>query len=229
MKISVVIAGGGSGKRMQSHENKLFIEIGGTAILAMTTAVFESTEIVDEIIITVPADEIERTKALMRQHSFKKVAHVVAGGHTRQASVFNGLQKISTDTNIVVIHDGARPFVTKEIIITAVNEIKICKAVVVGMPVKDTIKAVNEGGFVTNTLDRNLLWQAQTPQVFDAALIKKAHSRAQKIGLTATDDSHLVERLGESVKMIQGSYKNIKITTPDDIKTAEAILLSKKH
>ena len=228
MKISAIIAGGGSGKRMQSQENKLFIEIGGTAILAMTTAVFESAEIINEIIITVPAEDIERTKNLIKQYSFKKVTQVIAGGPARQASVFNGLQAVSADTDTVVIHDGARPFVTEEIIARAIDVTKTCKAAVVGMPVKDTIKTVNGDGFIASTMDRNLLWQAQTPQVFDAALIKDAYAKAQKSGFQATDDSSLVERLGESVKMIPGSYENIKITTPEDIITAEAILRSKK-
>jgi 2-C-methyl-D-erythritol 4-phosphate cytidylyltransferase len=229
MKITAIIAGGGSGKRMGSQDNKLFVEIAGTALLALTVKTFDSAEMIDEIIIAVPADEIERTKTLIMKQSFKKVSHVIAGGQTRQASVFNGLQSVSADTDVVVIHDGARPFVTKEIIARAVDSLKACKAAVVGMPVKDTIKTVNESGFIINTLNRNLLWQAQTPQVFDAQLIKEAYRLAQKDGFQATDDSSLVERLGERVKMIQGSYDNIKITTPEDIITAEAILRSKKQ
>lgn len=228
MKVSAIIAGGGSGKRMQSQENKLFIEIGPMPILAMTVAVFESTDLIDEIVITVPADEIGRANDLVKKHAFRKVSRVIAGGPTRQASVFNGLQAMSADTDIVAIHDGARPFVSREIIAMAVKEAKACGAAIVGVPVKDTIKTVDQKGLVTKTLDREFLWHAQTPQVFDAALIKEAHERAGKIGLEATDDSGLVERLGGSVRIVQGSYENIKITTPEDIRTAEAILLSRK-
>ena len=150
------------------------------------------------------------------------------GGQTRQDSVYNGLQAISHDSDIVLIHDGARPFVTKEMIVRAVNEIKTCGAVIVAMPVKDTIKTVGEDGFVMNTLDRELLWQVQTPQIFKKDLIIEAHERAKRLSLQATDDSRLVERLGEKVKVIRGSYENIKITTPEDIKIAEEILRSKQ-
>ncbi len=228
MKVSAIIAGGGSGKRMLSQENKLFIKIGGMPVLAMTLSVFEATEIIDEIILVVPSDEIDRARDLVDGHSFRKVAKIVAGGATRQGSVSNGLDAMSRDADIAVIHDGARPFVTREIIVRAVNEIKSGHAVVVGMPVKDTVKTIDDGGFVTKTLDRQYLWNAQTPQVFKASEIRQAHARAGKIGLEATDDSKLVERLGGTVRMIQGSYENIKITTPEDIRTAEAILLSKK-
>lgn len=228
MKVSAIIAGGGSGKRMQSRDNKLFIEIGAMPILAMTVAVFESADLIDEIVITVPADEIGRANDLVKKHAFRKVSRVIAGGLTRQASVSNGLQAMSADTDIVAIHDGARPFITREIIAMAVKEAKACGAAIVGVPAKDTIKTVDEKGLVIKTLDREFLWHAQTPQVFDAALIKEAHERAGKIGLESTDDSGLVERLGGSVRIVQGSYENIKITTPEDIRTAEAILLSRK-
>lgn len=228
MKISAVIAGGGTGKRMGAGKNKLFMEIGGTPLLALTAKVFDSVEMIDEMIIAVPADEIEMTRVLLAGHLLKKTFKVISGGPTRQDSVFNGLQSVSADTDIVVIHDGARPFVTKEIISRAVDAAKTYKAVVVAVPVKDTIKIVDEGGFITSTTDRALLWQAQTPQVFDVGLIKGAYSNAMKTGFKATDDSSLVERLGESVRIIQGSYENIKITTPEDIITAEAILRSKK-
>ncbi len=228
MKTTAIIAGGGSGKRMLSQGNKLFIEIGGIPVLAMTAAVFGSAEIIDEIVIVVPSDEMERTKAVVKSSSLKKVTNIVAGGPTRQASVSNGLAAMAPDADIAVIHDAARPFITREIIVRAVNEIKTCRAVIVGVPVKDTIKTLDDKGFISNTLDREFLWQAQTPQVFDAALIKEAHDRARKTGFEATDDSRLVERFGEKVKMIQGSYENIKITTPEDIKIAEAILRSRK-
>lgn len=228
MKIAAVIAGGGRGKRMGSKENKLFIEIGGTPLLLLTIKVFDSVDIIDEMVITVPADEIERTKALIEKHAAGKVARVIAGGPTRQSSVSNGIQALAPDTDIVVIHDGARPFITKEIIMRAVGSLEGCKAVVVGMPVKDTIKTVDSSEVVVNTIDRNLLWQAQTPQVFDAELIKNAYVLAQKSGFEATDDASLVERTGERVKMIRGSYENIKVTTPEDIIIAEAILRSKR-
>ncbi len=228
MKVSAVIAAGGIGKRMHIQENKLFIELLGRPVLSLTVSVFESTELIDEIVLVVPPDEMDRTLSLVKKAGFKKIKNVVSGGQMRQDSVYNGLQAISHDSDIVLIHDGARPFVTKEMIVRAVNEIKTCSAVIVAMPVKDTIKTVGEDGFVMNTLDRELLWQVQTPQVFKKDLIIEAHERAKKVSLQATDDSRLVERLGEKVKVIRGSYENIKITTPEDIKIAEEILRSRQ-
>lgn len=228
MKTTAIIAAGGIGKRMHIHENKLFIELLGRPVLSVTVSVFESTELIDEIVLVVPPDEMDRTMSLVKKAGFKKIKNVVSGGQTRQDSVYNGLQAISHDSDIVLIHDGARPFVTKEMIVRAVNEIKTCSAVIVAMPVKDTIKTVGEDGFVMNTLDRELLWQVQTPQVFKKDLIIEAHERAKRLSLQATDDSRLVERLGEKVKVIRGSYENIKITTPEDIKIAEEILRSRQ-
>ena len=228
MKTSAIIAAGGSGSRMKTDEGKLFLELCGTPILLLTLAVFDSCDIIDEIILPVPLDEIERTKQLVERAGFKKVRHIIQGGSTRQASVYNGLQVVSADSDIVVIHDGARPFVSREIILDAVSETRAHKAVIVGMPVKDTIKTVTDDRLVSNTLDREILWQVQTPQVFEAALIKEAYERAVKLGISATDDARLVERLGEKVKMITGSYENIKITTPGDLKIGEAILKSRQ-
>jgi len=228
MKTTAIIAAGGIGKRMHIQENKLFIELLGRPVLSVTVSVFESTELLDEIVLVVPPDEMDRTLSLVKKAGFKKIKNVVSGGQTRQDSVYNGLQAISHDSDIVLIHDGARPFVTKEMIVRAVNEIKTCGAVIVAMPVKDTIKTVGEDGFVMNTLDRELLWQVQTPQVFKKDLIIEAHERAKRLSLQATDDSRLVERLGEKVKVIRGSYENIKITTSEDIKIAEEILRSRR-
>ena len=228
MKTSAIIAAGGSGSRMKTDEGKLFIELCGTPIILLTLAVFDSCDIIDEIILPVPLDEIERTKQLVERAGLKKVRHIIQGGSTRQASVYNGLQVVSSDSDIVVIHDGARPFVSREIILDAVSETRAHKAVIVGMPVKDTIKTVTDDRLVSNTLDREILWQVQTPQVFEAPLIKEAYERAFKLGFSATDDARLVERLGEKVKMIQGSYENIKITTPEDLKIGEAILKSRQ-
>lgn len=228
MKVTAIIAAGGSGARMKDPGGKLFIELCGDPILALTIGAVGSSEIVDDIILTVPLDQIERVKTLVEKYSFKKVRHIIEGGATRQDSVYNGIQVVSPDTDILIVHDGARPFITKEIILEAVSETRAYKAVIVGMPVKDTIKTVKDDRLVTNTLDRELLWQVQTPQVFDLALIKEAYERAKRMGIKATDDARLVERLGEPVKMIQGSYENIKITTPEDITIAEAILRSRQ-
>ena len=228
MKTSAIIAAGGSGSRMKTDEGKLFIELRGIPIILLTLSIFDSFDIIDEIILPVPLDEIGRTKQMVERAGLKKVRHIIRGGETRQASVYNGLQVVSSDSEIIVIHDGARPFVSREIILDAVSETRAYKAVIVGMPAKDTIKTVTDDRLVSNTLDREFLWQVQTPQVFEAGLIKEAYERANKLGFSATDDARLVERLGERVKMITGSYENIKITTPEDLKIGEAILKSRQ-
>ena len=227
MKTSAIIAAGGSGSRMKTEEGKLFLELKGVPILLLALSIFDSCDIIDEIIVPVPPDDIERVKQLVERAALKKVRHIIQGGATRQASVYNGLQVVSQDSDIIIIHDGARPFVSREMILDAVSQIRAHTAVIVGMPVKDTIKSVNDERLVSNTLDRELLWQVQTPQVFEAALIKEAYQRAEKLGIRATDDAGLVERLGEKVKMISGSYENIKITTQEDLILGEAILNSR--
>ncbi|MCX5748998.1 MAG: 2-C-methyl-D-erythritol 4-phosphate cytidylyltransferase [Candidatus Saganbacteria bacterium] len=228
MKTTAIIAAGGLGTRMRSPDGKLFIEICGKPVLGLTIKAFENSEIIDDIILVVALDEIEKARKLKEREGYKKIRHIIQGGASRQASVYNGLQVVSDDTDIVVIHDGARPFVTKEIILEAVSETRAHRAVIVGVPVKDTIKTVKDDRLVSNTLDREILWQVQTPQVFDFKLIKEAYERANRLDIQATDDARLVERLGEKVKMISGSYDNIKITTPEDLMIAEAILRSKQ-
>ncbi len=229
MKTSAIIAAGGSGKRMKTEDGKLFLELGGFPILLLTLSVFDNCDIINEIILPVPLDEIQKAKELTERAGLKKVRHIIQGGATRQASVYNGLKVVSSDADIIMIHDGARPFVSREMILDAVSETRAHRAVIVGMPVKDTIKLVNDERLVSNTLDRDLLWQVQTPQVFEASLIKEAYERAEKLGITATDDARLVERLGEKVKMINGSYENIKITTKEDLILGEAILSSRQR
>ena len=222
MKVTAVIPAAGSGKRM--HTKKQFLEISGTPVLAITVSVFEECQSIDEIIVAATREDLERTREILKD--FKKVKSVVEGGDERQDSVYNCISTISkeSDDDLVVIHDAARPLVTKEMITSAVIEAKVSKAVVVGVPSKDTVKTVSEDNKIMETLDRKSIWLVQTPQVFSMQLIKQAYERAQKLNYRATDDSKLVERLGNTVKIIMGSYENIKITTNEDIVMAEAIL-----
>ena len=222
MKVTAVIPAAGSGKR--TGAKKQFLEILGKPIIFMTASVFEDCQAIDDIIIVVGRDDIELTKSILKD--FKKIKDVVAGGEERQDSVLSGIEAIvpESDDDIVVIHDGARPLITKELISSAVTEAKVSKAVVVGVPSKDTIKTVSPENIIMETLDRGSIWLVQTPQAFHFSVIKQAYERAQKIKYRATDDSKLVERLGISVKMIMGSYENIKITTKEDLSIAEAIL-----
>jgi 2-C-methyl-D-erythritol 4-phosphate cytidylyltransferase len=218
MKIVVIITAAGYGKRM--GRPKQFIEIGGKPLLEWTISVFENTKVIDEIILVVNKEDVQKGK----NFKYSKLRHVVAGGEERQISVNNGLKKIADDTEIVAIHDGARPFITVDIIERAVSEAKRSGAVVVGVPVCDTVKKVDRPtSKVKVTLNRDELWAAQTPQVFRKDLILKAYQEgADKHRVT--DDAMLVEKMGQPVKMVMGSYLNKKITTPEDLEMADKLL-----
>ena len=218
MKTVAIITAAGFGKRM--GQPKQFIEICGKPMLEWTISVFEKCTAVDEIILVVNQDELEAAKKL----KFPKVKQVVAGGKQRQDSVYNGLKALPDDCSIVAIHDGARPFVTEQEIERAVEQANVFGSVVVGVPVKDTVKKVDSRELkVDSSLNREELWAAQTPQVFRKEIILKAYAEGLR-KYQVTDDAMLVEKLGVPVKMVMGSYKNIKITTPDDLKIAEVLL-----
>lgn len=217
MRTAAIITAAGEGKRM--GRPKQFIEINGKAVLEWTLAAFQKAEAVDAIVLVVNAEEIENA----RKFKFPKIKQIVAGGKERQDSVRNGLNALPADTEIVVIHDGARPMITGEIIRRAVAEAEKHGAVVVGVPLTDTIKMTNEGTIILKTLDRSNLWAAQTPQVFKKELVLRAFKEGagkHKV----TDDAMLVEKLGVPVKMVMGSYRNIKITTPEELGIAEKYL-----
>ncbi len=218
MKTVAIIVAAGEGMRM--GQSKQFIEILGKPILSWTISVFEESEFIDDIILVVNFSDIERAKSF----KFKKIINVVEGGREREDSVYNGLKVVGGDVDVVLIHDGARPLLTKNIIASAISEVKVSPAVVVGVPIIDTVKKIGDENFIISTEDREALWLAQTPQVFKYKLIKEAYDRAYKVGYKATDDSTLVERLGYKAKIIMGSYENIKITFPEDLIIAEAIL-----
>jgi len=222
MKVTAVIPAAGSGKRMNSK--KQFLELNGKPVLAITVSVFDECQSIDDIIVVVAKEDIELTKELLKDR--KKVKSIVAGGAERQDSVYNGIEAITPESeeDIVVIHDAARPLVTKEIISSTVTEARVSKAVVVGIPSKDTVKTVSPENIIMETLDRASIWLVQTPQAFRYSVIKQAYERAQRVKYKATDDSKLVERLGISVKMIMGSYENLKITTKEDLAIAGSIL-----
>ncbi|WIF95625.1 2-C-methyl-D-erythritol 4-phosphate cytidylyltransferase [Caminicella sporogenes] len=227
--VSAIIAAAGQGKRMKSRINKQYLELDGKPILIHTLEVFDKTELINEIILILKEDEIEfcREKILNR-YEFRKKIILVSGGRERQESVYNGLKFVNKNAQIVVVHDGARPFVTADVIEKSICEALKNKAVGVGVPVKDTIKVVDENSYIIDTPDRSKLWGIQTPQVFDYDILIKAHEKAIEDNYLGTDDCVLVERLGHRVKMIEGNYDNIKITTPEDLILGEAILNRRK-
>ncbi len=224
-KMIAIILAAGQGKRMKSHLSKQFILLQGMPIIVHTLRVFQAAEEIDEcILVCGQGEEGFYRPEILHDFGLTKQVQVTPGGKERQDSVYCGLAKVSSDCSYVMIHDGARPLVTVDVISRVAEEVKITGAVTVGVPVKDTIKRTDAGGFITDTLPRERLWHIQTPQGFRRELIIRAHEQAQAVGFYGTDDASLIERLGNPVKIIPGSYENLKITTPEDIIVAETIL-----
>lgn len=224
MGVAALIPAAGYGKRMGSDINKQFMELLNKPVLIHTLEIFAACDDVDEIIVITRSDEIELCQNLIAQYSVAKVKAVVAGGAERQHSVWNGLCHVSPGCNTVAVHDGARPLLLQDTLRQALKDINEFSAVVVGVPVKDTIKVVGEQGIITSTPDRSTLWAVQTPQIFSKEILIQAYEKAWQTNLLATDDAALVEAIGVPVKMLKGSYENIKITTPEDLILAEAFI-----
>jgi len=226
MKVKAIIAAGGRGERIGGILPKQFIEIKKKPVLAYTVEKFENCELIDEIILVVPEDYMSFCSYnIVDVGDFKRVKKILSGGKERQDSVYKGLLALSKDTDIVLIHDGVRPFISTEKIGKSIEMCKKEKAVILALPVNDTVKRVDEG-YVVTTLDRDKLWIAQTPQTFEYKLILGAYKKAMEDGFTGTDDSSLVERLGFKVRVLEGESQNIKITTPEDLVLAEKIIES---
>jgi 2-C-methyl-D-erythritol 4-phosphate cytidylyltransferase len=222
MSCSVVIVAAGEGARMGAP--KQFIEIGGQPMCMRACEAFERSALVDEIIMVVAPDNLEPARELSKKCWFEKVKAVIAGGATRQESVRNGLKQISANSDLVLIHDGARPLVTKDLIENVISSLGKSDSVVPGVPVTDTVKELSNANVVVKTLKRGSLWAIQTPQGFRASTIRNAYEAAEVDGFAGTDDSMLVERLGGHVDVVMGSYDNIKVTTPFDLRLAECII-----
>lgn len=223
--ITAIIVAGGKGKRMGADMNKQYLLLDGKEVVARTLEVFQSSDEVDEIILVSPESEVEFCRqSIVSKYGLSKVVKIIPGGAERQDSVYNGLVSCNVRTEIVLIHDGARPFVTEEMIRKSVKYAREIGACSVGMPVKDTIKVLDYNNFAVETPDRKNLYAVQTPQTFKYEIILNAHKNARTNGSLATDDTMLVEELGHRVKFIEGSYANIKITTPEDLVFAEAML-----
>jgi len=230
-KVAALILAAGSGKRMGSDVPKQYMCLKERPILSYTLQAFEESS-VDEIILVVSADDMEYCKEhILYKYHTSKVKKLVTGGKERYESVYLGLKEISS-CDYVLIHDGARPFVTVDLIERCIEEVKKYRGVIVGVPVKDTIKMVNQDGVITGTPDRNILWSIQTPQCFDyeliynsyKILIEELHSQGN-LQTSITDDAMVVEYTTKHpVHVSMGSYSNIKITTKEDLITGERIL-----
>lgn len=231
-KTYALIPAAGMGKRMGASINKQYLQLNGLPIVARTISVFEASPEIDTIFLVIPEAEIPYCREhVVEACGFSKVAAIVAGGKERQNSVMNGLKAMHSllaDDDVVVIHDGVRPLITREILCESIRVARVSDGALVAVPAKDTIKTVREG-IVVNTPDRETLWQAQTPQSFRFDVIYKAHLSAELDGFTGTDDASLVERCGGSVRIVRGDYRNIKITTPEDLVLAESFLAEAKR
>ncbi|HEX9061870.1 MAG TPA: 2-C-methyl-D-erythritol 4-phosphate cytidylyltransferase [Clostridia bacterium] len=226
-KTSVVIVAAGKGTRMNSSINKQYIEIGNIPVLARTIKVFDDSPMIEDIILVTNKDDLKLCKDnIIDRFSFSKIRSITVGGSQRQESVYNGLCDVNKDTGIVLVHDGARPFVEESDIENCIKAAREYGAACISVPVKDTIKISDDKGFIEETPAREKLWAVMTPQGFQYDLLLEAHKKAMDEGFLGTDDAMLVERTGTRVKLVMGSYKNIKITTPEDINIAEAILKS---
>ena len=224
--VSVILLAAGKESRMKSDTAKQFLEINGKPLLYYSLRTFDAS-VVDEIILVTRSNDIDYVREeIVEKYGFHKVKKIIPGGKERFNSVSKGLKACDKRNKIIMIHDCARPCVTNRMILDSISGARRYKAVTIAMPVKDTIKVVNEEGFGVETPDRRTLYQIQTPQTFDRKLLEEAYERLRLSGDTdITDDTMIVERyLDVSSKMIEGSYENIKVTTPEDIQIAELYL-----
>ena len=226
MAVIALVPAAGMGRRMGAGINKQYLQLGGMPILARTLRLFEDAPFVDLIVPVIPEDEIAFCREqVVERYGFRKIREIVAGGKERQQSVLNGLRSLNgrADDDIILIHDGVRPFVSQHMVQRSIEVARECDGALVAVPVKDTVKVV-EDGIVTTTPLRETLWLAQTPQTFRYGVIRAAHEIADAEQFLGTDDASLVERLNDKVHIVIGDYRNIKITTPEDLVLAEAFL-----
>ena len=226
---AAIVLAAGRGRRMGTQTAKQYLELEGKPILAYALEAFEKSSVIDDILLMTDEDHVEYCKKeICEKYGIKKVAAVAPGGKERYESVWKALciLKEKGQAGYVMIHDGARPFLTGDILERVYKQVQVQKACVVGMPVKDTIKLINKNGQITNSPDRSLVWQAQTPQAFALPLIIEAFEKQMKEDCShITDDAMVVEKqMGIPVYMAVGSYRNIKITTPEDLVIAQALL-----
>jgi 2-C-methyl-D-erythritol 4-phosphate cytidylyltransferase len=210
---------------MRGSVRKQYIALDGIPILGRTLNIFDSCAKVKRIIVVVPDADLDFCrKEILAPAKLQKDINLIAGGSQRQDSVYNALKIIEPDEGIVIVHDGVRPFVRQEHLVACIKGAAKFGACILGIPAFDTVKKVNPKNEIIQTRQRDMLWLAQTPQVFEVNLIKKAHEKAKQEGFMGTDDASLVERLGALVKIIPGSRSNIKITNPEDLNLARAII-----
>jgi 2-C-methyl-D-erythritol 4-phosphate cytidylyltransferase len=225
--VSVIVLAAGEGRRLKSKGSKPLIKINRLPTVVYSLKQLSLIPSIKEIILVV--NKLNKTEAwrVVKKYRIKKVIDIVLGGKRRQDSVCNGLQKINSKADLVLIHDSARPFIDKKSVFSVIKQADELGAAILAVPLKATVKYSSGHSFVKDTPNRSKLWEIQTPQVFKKELLQKAYKRFGKIDVT--DDAALVERLGAKVKIVPGSYFNIKITTPEDLILAEAIARSRAN
>lgn len=220
--VSAIIVAAGNSTRMGS--NKQLLTLGDRPVIAHTLLAFERCESIDEIVLVTRAEDVETLRTIAEENGITKLTAVVSGGAERQDSVANGVAACDGRAAYFAIHDGARPLITPETIVSVIEAARKDGAAAAAVRVKDTVKVADVHGFIVDTPDRATLWNVQTPQIFEKALYLDALEKARQSGLAVTDDCRLAEAAGYPVKLVEGSYANIKITTPEDIRIAEGWL-----
>ena len=228
MKAVAIIPAAGKGIRIGGAIPKQFVALGGLPLVVHTLIAFERTKSVAEVILVVPRQEESRARALIEEYHIKKVDKIVVGGKTRQESVYAGLLATTPEVELVVVHDGARPLVSEEIIQRTLSRAKELGGAIAAVPVLDTLKESTLDACIKRTWDRQGFWLAQTPQTFRREILLAAYKRALKQNIVATDEASLVEQLGSPVGLVEGSRENIKVTLPDDFRMAEYFLSLRK-
>jgi 2-C-methyl-D-erythritol 4-phosphate cytidylyltransferase len=226
MKVSVIIPAAGQGRRMEAGVSKQFLLLGGEPILKRTLEVFLNEPSVSAVTLVVPEADVEAVSGEFGGGR-GKLSEVVVGGKERQDSVHNGLKSLSADTDVVLVHDGVRPFVTPQMIRAAARAALDHGAAVAAIPVNDTLKRVDARGVIDGGVSREGLWRMQTPQAFRYPLLLRAFDKARQDGFYGTDEVSLVERLGQEVFVVAGAESNIKITRPEDLALAEILLVAR--
>ena len=233
-QITAILPAAGLGTRMGSEKPKQFLELDGVPIAILSLRRIAACPLVTQIIVATRQEGIEKLESGIRQENFKQPVRVIKGGDSRQQSVAQALKIVPDDVELVLVHDAVRPFVTAEQITRVIEEARRCKAAILGIPAMDTVKEVKRASLpedvalITNTVPRERIVLAQTPQVFDTRLLKEAFARAEADGVNASDEAGLVERLGHNVHVVQGSERNIKITKPSDMDLARFYLQTER-
>jgi 2-C-methyl-D-erythritol 4-phosphate cytidylyltransferase len=222
--VTAIIVAAGKSERMGGSADKAFLNLGPKPVVAWSLLAYEKNTDVDKIILVVRKDQLTAAKAVARMFGISKLFKIVPGGARRQDSVQAGLKEVDVDTRIVVVHDGARPCVSQELISDVIKSARRGTASVAGCKIRDTVKIVEKGCTVSSTVDRSKHWAVQTPQAFPCSMLRKAYAAVEAQKMEVFDDSQAVEISGDTVKICETDKPNIKITTPEDLQVAAAIL-----